>query len=154
MDMLVVMRAGARSTRGRIWCLLYAERYASRQEAMSREWYLNATVPFGNGCSKRFRIVQTPTVRSPRTGQEAALPKNPVFANRLRKLSFFFLPALFHRVGPLGGRSISDRRHHGGSNQRTYSFDLGEPPWSLLHSRSQARILRRVCCLQNFIPAA
>jgi putative endonuclease len=28
---------GARSTRGRIWALLYAERYATRREAMSRE---------------------------------------------------------------------------------------------------------------------
>lgn len=31
---------GARSTRGRKWTLLYAERYPSRGEAMSREWYL------------------------------------------------------------------------------------------------------------------
>jgi len=31
---------GARSTRGRVWVLLYAERHASRQEAMSREWHL------------------------------------------------------------------------------------------------------------------
>jgi putative endonuclease len=28
---------GARSTRGRIWVLLYAERYPTRNEAMSRE---------------------------------------------------------------------------------------------------------------------
>lgn len=28
---------GARSTRGRVWVLLYAERYATRNEAMSRE---------------------------------------------------------------------------------------------------------------------
>ena len=31
---------GARSTRGREWVLLYAERYATRGEAMSREWHL------------------------------------------------------------------------------------------------------------------
>lgn len=31
---------GARSTRGRTWVLLYAERYATRREAMSREWFL------------------------------------------------------------------------------------------------------------------
>ena len=31
---------GARSTRGRKWVLLYAERHANRQEAMSREWHL------------------------------------------------------------------------------------------------------------------
>jgi putative endonuclease len=31
---------GAKSTRGRSWVLLYAERCASRPEAMSREWHL------------------------------------------------------------------------------------------------------------------
>ena len=29
---------GARSTRGRVWSLLYAERCPTRREAMSREW--------------------------------------------------------------------------------------------------------------------
>lgn len=32
--------SGAKSTRGRVWCLIYAERLPSRTEAMSREWYL------------------------------------------------------------------------------------------------------------------
>ncbi len=31
---------GARSTRGRRWALLYAERYLTRAEAMRREWRL------------------------------------------------------------------------------------------------------------------
>jgi putative endonuclease len=31
---------GARSTKGRRWILLYAERYPTRGEAMSREWHL------------------------------------------------------------------------------------------------------------------
>ena len=31
---------GARSTRGRTWVLLYAERHRTRGEAMSREWHL------------------------------------------------------------------------------------------------------------------
>jgi putative endonuclease len=31
---------GARTTRGRAWVLLYAERHATREEAMSREWHL------------------------------------------------------------------------------------------------------------------
>lgn len=31
---------GAPSTRGRQWILLYAERYQTRAEAMSREWHL------------------------------------------------------------------------------------------------------------------
>jgi putative endonuclease len=32
---------GAKSTRGRQWRLLYAERYKNRGDAMSREWHLN-----------------------------------------------------------------------------------------------------------------
>ena len=31
---------GARSTRGRVWVLLYAERLNDKSNAMSREWYL------------------------------------------------------------------------------------------------------------------
>lgn len=31
---------GAKSTRGRTWLLLYAERYLTRTDAMSREWHL------------------------------------------------------------------------------------------------------------------
>ena len=31
---------GARTTRGRVWVLLYAERFATRRKAMSREWHL------------------------------------------------------------------------------------------------------------------
>ena len=31
---------GARSTRGRVWVLLHSETYATRNEAMSREWHL------------------------------------------------------------------------------------------------------------------
>jgi putative endonuclease len=34
------VRTCARSTRGRQWIMLYTERYATRSEAMSREWYL------------------------------------------------------------------------------------------------------------------
>lgn len=32
--------AGAKSTRGRTWTLLYAERFDTRGDAMSREWHL------------------------------------------------------------------------------------------------------------------
>jgi putative endonuclease len=31
---------GAKSTRGRVWTLLYAERFDTREDAMSREWHL------------------------------------------------------------------------------------------------------------------
>ena len=34
------MGQGARFTKGRKWQLLYAERYKTKSEAMSREWYL------------------------------------------------------------------------------------------------------------------
>ena len=31
---------GARSTKGRTWALLYAEKFSTKEEAMSREWHL------------------------------------------------------------------------------------------------------------------
>ena len=31
---------GAKSTRGRVWALMYAECHATRHDAMSREWHL------------------------------------------------------------------------------------------------------------------
>lgn len=31
---------GARSTRGRVWVLLHAEKFTTKTEAMSREWHL------------------------------------------------------------------------------------------------------------------
>lgn len=31
---------GAKSTRGRVWVFLYAERHPTRHDAMSREWHL------------------------------------------------------------------------------------------------------------------
>jgi putative endonuclease len=37
---------GARSTRGRVWVLLYAERHDTRELAMSREWHLKRDRPF------------------------------------------------------------------------------------------------------------
>ena len=43
---------GARSTRGRKWQLLYAERYSSRSEAMSREWHLKRNRNFRRQFSK------------------------------------------------------------------------------------------------------
>ena len=43
---------GARSTRGREWVLLYAERYAKRSEAMSREWYIKRDKGFRGRLTK------------------------------------------------------------------------------------------------------
>lgn len=38
--------SGARSTRGRVWVLLYAEAYLNRGEAMSREWHIKRDKKF------------------------------------------------------------------------------------------------------------
>jgi putative endonuclease len=38
--------AGAKSTRGRVWAILYAERHSSRHAAMSREWHLKRDKAF------------------------------------------------------------------------------------------------------------
>jgi len=45
---------GARSTRGYKWFLLYAERYATRGEAMSREWHLKRDRRFRKHLTKPF----------------------------------------------------------------------------------------------------
>ncbi len=44
---------GARSTRGREWVLLYAERYATRREAMSREWHIKRDQGFRKRLGKK-----------------------------------------------------------------------------------------------------
>ena len=40
---------GARSTRGRVWVLLYSEKCVSRRHAMSREWHLKRDRAFRKG---------------------------------------------------------------------------------------------------------
>jgi putative endonuclease len=44
---------GARSTRGRIWMLLYVELYETRREAMSREWHLKRDRRFRRQLAQR-----------------------------------------------------------------------------------------------------
>jgi putative endonuclease len=43
---------GARTTRGRIWVLLHQERFATRREAMSREWHLKRDRAFRKQLAK------------------------------------------------------------------------------------------------------
>ena len=65
--------SGARSTRGRIWFLLYAERYASRQHAMSREWYLKRDRSFRKRLSKAVQNRADPrTIAKNRSGSRFA----------------------------------------------------------------------------------
>jgi putative endonuclease len=43
---------GARSTRGRIWEVLHTEAFATKQEAMSREWHLKRDRTFRKELAK------------------------------------------------------------------------------------------------------
>ncbi len=43
---------GAKSTKGHKWELLYAEKYETRREAMSREWYLKRDRKFRKNLSR------------------------------------------------------------------------------------------------------
>ena len=45
---------GARSTRGRIWVLLHSEWFATRREAMSREWHLKRDRKFRKTLAQRL----------------------------------------------------------------------------------------------------
>ncbi|ABD89196.1 Excinuclease ABC, C subunit-like [Rhodopseudomonas palustris BisB18] len=58
--------SGARSTRGRSWVLLHAERYASRSEAMSREWHLKRD----RGFRKRLAQAAAGNIQKPHSGAE------------------------------------------------------------------------------------
>ncbi len=46
---------GARTTRGRVWVLLHSERFASRSEAMSREWHLKRDRKFRKSLAQALR---------------------------------------------------------------------------------------------------
>ncbi len=51
---------GARSTRGRAWCVLYAERLESKRAAMSREWYLKRNRRFRKKLSQAISLFSMP----------------------------------------------------------------------------------------------
>jgi putative endonuclease len=46
---------GARTTRGRVWVLLHWERFATRREAMSREWHLKRDRKFRKKLAQSLR---------------------------------------------------------------------------------------------------
>jgi putative endonuclease len=46
---------GARSTRGRAWVLLHSETFASKREAMSREWHLKRDRGFRKQLAQALR---------------------------------------------------------------------------------------------------
>jgi putative endonuclease len=47
---------GARSTRGRVWVLIYVEPYATRRAAMSREWHLKRDRRFRKQLAQRAEL--------------------------------------------------------------------------------------------------
>lgn len=51
---------GARTTRGRAWTLLHTEGFATRNEAMSREWHLKRDRAFRKTLMDRMRAGQGP----------------------------------------------------------------------------------------------
>lgn len=58
---------GAKSTRGRTWTLLYAERFETRGDAMSREWHLKRDREFRR---KLIATQDVPDCPSPHPGRE------------------------------------------------------------------------------------
>ena len=61
---------GARTTRGRAWTLLYTEAFATRGEAMSREWHLKRDRAFRKALAEGMRV--GPVIASQRVGASAA----------------------------------------------------------------------------------
>ncbi len=47
---------GARSTRGRVWVLIHVEPFATRREAMSREWHLKRDRKFRKQLAQRAEL--------------------------------------------------------------------------------------------------
>ena len=45
---------GARTTRGRVWVLLHSEWFATRREAMSREWHLKRDRKFRKALARKL----------------------------------------------------------------------------------------------------
>lgn len=56
---------GARSTRGRVWVLLHSERFATRQEAMSREWHLKRDRAFRKTLAAALTAQYTTSAAAP-----------------------------------------------------------------------------------------
>ena len=53
---------GARTTRGRQWKLLYAERFGNKRDAMSREWHLKRDRAFRGKLAKAHKMISLQVV--------------------------------------------------------------------------------------------
>lgn len=56
---------GARTTRGRVWVLLHSERFATRREAMSREWHLKRDRKFRKQLARMLTARSDPALTAP-----------------------------------------------------------------------------------------
>ena len=56
---------GARTTRGRVWVLLHSERFATRREAMSREWHLKRDRKFRKQLAQMLTARSNPALTAP-----------------------------------------------------------------------------------------
>ena len=56
---------GARTTRGRVWVLLHSERFATRREAMSREWHLKRDRKFRKQLAQMLTARSDPALTAP-----------------------------------------------------------------------------------------
>ncbi|MFN3349052.1 GIY-YIG nuclease family protein [Pseudorhodoplanes sp.] len=64
---------GARSTRGRVWSLLHSEHFETREEAMSREWYLKRDRTFRK--TVLAALLTPPTRRGKRARSAVSAPR-------------------------------------------------------------------------------
>ena len=46
---------GAKSTRGRVWKVIYSEKYTTKSEAISREYYIKKNRKFRNLIKNKFK---------------------------------------------------------------------------------------------------
>ena len=60
---------GARTTRGRVWVLLHTEKFRTRRQAMSREWYLKRDRKFRKTLALK---ISAPRPSSARRGHRPA----------------------------------------------------------------------------------
>jgi putative endonuclease len=60
---------GARTTRGRTWALLHTEAFATRGEAMSREWHLKRDRAFRKALAEGMKAAGVVPERSRRHGR-------------------------------------------------------------------------------------
>ena len=49
---------GAKSTRGRLWKVIYSEKYSTKSEAISREYYIKKNRKFRDLIKKKFKWIK------------------------------------------------------------------------------------------------